>query len=445
MSGEPLQNLDSQGRDIERLQAFRNHQSSSMDDNSELWEQYPEGYPRFAAFLAHDDDKSTTIFRRFERLATRNLLYLESELFELEAKQDQLDESDWKDAQSTVNLRRWEPTSTAKITHARDTEHRESASSSKEIATPEPAVANGANAVMQERSEVAYSIRRGIKEYYKALKLYHEILHLEHPNRQALTNTRLVLLNNDLSNSKSSSSMLEGQMASHLDGKYKNDLCLAGPAIQQDSLVTFIEEQLGWIFKDSKHPHRNRALILFPRRNIQAVAAFIGVAFFMLMFLGSLFVLWFMRGGLMRLALISMMTVSLVSFMALFTRSTRIEIFGAVIGYLMITTIFVGNSGVSMVSSTPFVSESFIPGESSNYSTPASSNVPFTTIEVLQPAETPTSSSNQQSAALGNSASIATIAGTAFTAIGLVFTVIASIYQCRKYLKKRRDKKTSTP
>ena len=49
------------------------------------------GYPRFAAFIAHDEDKPTTIYRRFERLAARNLLYLESRLVELQATMDQMD------------------------------------------------------------------------------------------------------------------------------------------------------------------------------------------------------------------------------------------------------------------------------------------------------------------------------------------------------------------
>jgi hypothetical protein len=49
-------------------------------------------YPRFAAIIAEDKDKSSTIYRRFERLAARNILYLEAELAELEAKQDELEE-----------------------------------------------------------------------------------------------------------------------------------------------------------------------------------------------------------------------------------------------------------------------------------------------------------------------------------------------------------------
>lgn len=53
---------------------------------------YPQGFPRYAAFIAFDEDKSTTIYRRFDRLASRNLLRMESELAELELTQDQLDE-----------------------------------------------------------------------------------------------------------------------------------------------------------------------------------------------------------------------------------------------------------------------------------------------------------------------------------------------------------------
>jgi hypothetical protein len=41
-------------------------------------------------------------------------------------------------------------------------------------------------------------------------------------------------------------------MASRLDGKYKNDLCLAGPVVQQDILTTMLENQLEWIFRVSR-------------------------------------------------------------------------------------------------------------------------------------------------------------------------------------------------
>lgn len=55
-----------------------------------------KGFPQVAKKLASDPDKTTTIFRRFDRLSARNLIYLEAELAELEAQQDILDENDKK-------------------------------------------------------------------------------------------------------------------------------------------------------------------------------------------------------------------------------------------------------------------------------------------------------------------------------------------------------------
>ena len=61
------------------------------------WRELERGYPQLSALIAADEDKSTTIYRRFERLAARNLLYLESELTKLEAEQDRLDEESRED------------------------------------------------------------------------------------------------------------------------------------------------------------------------------------------------------------------------------------------------------------------------------------------------------------------------------------------------------------
>jgi len=52
------------------------------------------GFPRVASKIASDPDKTTTIYRRFDRLSARNLLYLEAELAELEALQDKQDADD---------------------------------------------------------------------------------------------------------------------------------------------------------------------------------------------------------------------------------------------------------------------------------------------------------------------------------------------------------------
>ena len=52
------------------------------------------GFPRVADKIASDADKTTTIYRRFDRLSARNLLFLEAELAELEAEQNKYDAFD---------------------------------------------------------------------------------------------------------------------------------------------------------------------------------------------------------------------------------------------------------------------------------------------------------------------------------------------------------------
>lgn len=55
------------------------------------------GFPQTAHFLAADPDKSAVIFRRFDKVSIRNLLYLEGRIAALEKLQDDLDKEDKSD------------------------------------------------------------------------------------------------------------------------------------------------------------------------------------------------------------------------------------------------------------------------------------------------------------------------------------------------------------
>jgi hypothetical protein len=102
---------------------------------------YIEGFPSLAAFIASDPDKTTLIFKRFDRLAARNLLHLQSDLAKLEAEQDALDNhASEEDMQSKQCLRNWEDFSRAAISDPR----------------------------YRERDELARRIRRVLKDYREA-------------------------------------------------------------------------------------------------------------------------------------------------------------------------------------------------------------------------------------------------------------------------------------
>lgn len=66
---------------------------------------YVDGFPALAAFIASDRDRTTAIFKRFDRLAARNLLYLQSQLAALEEQLDASDEADRGSRESLQSLR----------------------------------------------------------------------------------------------------------------------------------------------------------------------------------------------------------------------------------------------------------------------------------------------------------------------------------------------------
>lgn len=53
----------------------------------------PAGYAQWASWLASDPDGETLVFRKFNELATVNLLYLQSELLEVEGRLSELNEA----------------------------------------------------------------------------------------------------------------------------------------------------------------------------------------------------------------------------------------------------------------------------------------------------------------------------------------------------------------
>jgi hypothetical protein len=108
------------------------------------------GFPSLAAFVASDADKTTLIFKRFDRLAARNLLHLQSELARLQKKLDSLDEGTRKNDDDPKNvlkrkqyLRNWDEF----ISAAED------------------------SAQEKERLELSKSIQAALKNYHKCLLL----------------------------------------------------------------------------------------------------------------------------------------------------------------------------------------------------------------------------------------------------------------------------------
>lgn len=136
-------------------------QNDPEKDNIEV--HYVPGYPSLAAFIAKDPDHSTAIYRRFDRLSARNLLYLQAELSTLEKRQDELDRQDMisDDLDAKDKARNWDTL----------------------LARAE----SGSDDAAEERVKVAKAIREKIKEYSARFRVLAEII-----GRVALTSNFFV-------------------------------------------------------------------------------------------------------------------------------------------------------------------------------------------------------------------------------------------------------------
>lgn len=69
-----------------------------------------DGYPSLAAWIAHDPDNESYVFRKFDKLSARNLLGMQSQLISLEMKIESIEDAmrNSGDPENLVSLARWE-------------------------------------------------------------------------------------------------------------------------------------------------------------------------------------------------------------------------------------------------------------------------------------------------------------------------------------------------
>ena len=123
------------------------------------------GFAGVASFIANDKEHSSSVYRRYEKLAARNLLYLQAELRELEVQLDEFDREDARGEVEEIELAMDWQALRAQAEAKRD-------SSSKEA----------------RRKKVIYKLRAKIKEYRKSCSLKFSSVRSQRPFLSYLRN-----------------------------------------------------------------------------------------------------------------------------------------------------------------------------------------------------------------------------------------------------------------
>ncbi|KAL8916485.1 MAG: hypothetical protein Q9208_008488 [Pyrenodesmia sp. 3 TL-2023] len=172
------------------------------------------GFPSFADFVAADADAA--IYRKYERLSARNLLYLQSALHELEGKLEHLDAEDVKE----------------KERHDREAQKR---------ARLWPHYARGDNERARKHRQLQEEIEAKLKAYHKALILENQVLKLSGPTPRVLKAFKRWFESNPLP-------VLWGRDKDLF--RDERDLVALAP-VETDRLNIFLQNYFGWFLKVS--------------------------------------------------------------------------------------------------------------------------------------------------------------------------------------------------
>ncbi|KAL9069730.1 MAG: hypothetical protein Q9161_005315 [Pseudevernia consocians] len=254
-----------------------------------------EGYPTFAEFISKDKDAA--IYRKFENLSARNLLYLQSELHDLERQLEEIDRGDAEnigDENAQRAARLW--------TH----------------------LADDSNAQARARRQLHAEIKVKIREYHEAIILESKVLALNTPSSRTVKNFKKWF--------KSKSMPVLWGRDEHLF-ENETDLVALAP-VDTDRLNLFLKSYFAWFFKDSSPPNPatpKSELFYFPDRRIQRAGAVISVFLSAILLIGAIVCLTAVsnQSTSVRIGMIVLFTCLFAAVVGLLTNARRAEIFGS--------------------------------------------------------------------------------------------------------------------
>lgn len=265
-----------------------------------------DAYPSFADFIASDAELS--VFKRFDGLSSRNLLYLQSELLDLQAQLHEFDIEDYNEKTGEVLLsaKCWETFAARAEEHPRE----------------------------NERMEVIRKIRPLMKEYQEALVLRNQVLKLQTPGDRAFT---------AFSNWFNKFKPFVGHAQQLLEPL--NDFVALGVAEKPDRLSKIIQDLGGRWFPATGH-NDSVEVKYYSEGTANKVVAGISIILAALLLEGAIVTLYLVSNPRIQLGLIALFVLLFAAGIGLLSNAKRSEMFAATAAYAAVLVVFVsGNLG----------------------------------------------------------------------------------------------------
>ncbi|OQV01078.1 hypothetical protein CLAIMM_06489 [Cladophialophora immunda] len=265
-------------------------------------------------------DRSMMMFNRFDRMSTRNLLYLQSELAALQRQQDDLDREDFFDGETDTGntARSWEAFESA-------------------------ARVQGSKAA--KRMALVMKIRIKIKEYKEAVLLDANMLALRKPSKQAFEAFDQVWMN-----ANNGAFPTLGASSTSLYNDRRAISSLARP-LEEDRLTSFLRKFCPLLFLE-RYPEGDSRLVYISTKRIALVVGIINVLLAAAFLFGAIYNLYYVEQEKIKLGLIAGYTTAFALCISLVTNARRSEIFGACAAYAAVLVVFVSGGLGSQNAST---------------------------------------------------------------------------------------------
>lgn len=330
---------------------------------------YISGFGSLASFIATDTEHlhSPFVYRRFDKLATRDLAYYQSQLSQLQAEQDKMDIHDRLRVGSTDEDREEQRKRIRECAQDWDTFERAVHTGRFQSTTGAQGSANGTpchvDELCKERMDLAMKIRSTLKDYREALIQGSTLMSLSAPSTQTMTamsryfHGALESTSSDTATSTAACTVLSGASSSlyplnmsKSQIRASDYISLSKPA-ELDLLTTLLRTRLSRLFKAKPPPllpsylagrplptisHLSPSQMkYYSYERVKFVASVITTLAAAILLFVPIYTLYntSQAQASLTLVLIAMFTLILAGSLAVMTTASRLEIFGACAAY----------------------------------------------------------------------------------------------------------------
>ncbi|KAK8041334.1 hypothetical protein PG994_014341 [Apiospora phragmitis] len=280
------------------------------------------GFPRFADTITKDTDRTGTIYGRFDRLSSRNLLLMEAEIAELEMLQDKYDEEDRAkhDYVTGESYSKW--TTFEKLAAERDRQ------------------GNPLHSRVHERMRLSLLIREKLEKYHEALARHQLLLNWPKPAPTTVRGMMSRFLGGqDGLGQMQMRPQLWGRSAQRFDDV--DDLVALKVLANQDRLSKFVLNHCGWLF-EKRERHGTSAVI--SERSVDRATTILSSILSAVVLFGSILSLYVVQNPCALLGMVGGWTTLFAVCVGVLTNAKRDQIFVSTAAFAAVLVVFVGES-----------------------------------------------------------------------------------------------------